>query len=121
MSELDDLARAGQAAPVRVPVPNYDEIVDGARALRWLAAIVAGVGWVSAAGGAIGFVLGIVAAVDPSDFSPEARLSIVGLIPFAAGVLAYGIVCLLAAAVVRMIAAAGLALRDLARNSFHRR
>lgn len=101
------------------PTPEYDEIVSGASALGVLASLVAGVGWLFVLGGFVFIVIAIGETVNPQ-VSPVHGVSVVTLVVGGAVALGYGVMILLAASLVRMIGSMGLALRDLARNSFRR-
>jgi hypothetical protein len=113
MSDPDQLSSAKQAAVQRAVVPEYP-----VGTLRLLARIVTVVGGVIAALGVLCIVLFVVGVV--SDWKG---------MPVAAGALATGgvamllngVVLLMGASAVNMLAAVSLAVRDMARNSFPRR
>ena len=102
-----------------VPRPKYQELERAAGSLRRLTSVVAASAWLSLLAGAACL---FAAAVVRDD---HAGVALAGLTPFTLGAvgaaaLAYGLLSLLAAAFARMAAAAGLALRDLARNSLRK-
>jgi len=101
----DDRAelRGRLSAGAKEPIPNYGAILLGASLLRVLAAL-------SAIGGALELVAGIL-ALAASGAGIGERLQAEQLI-------SSGVMALVGAAVLGMLAALGAAIRDMARNSF---
>jgi hypothetical protein len=118
MSEPDQLSSANQAAVQRAVVPEYPDILEGVGSLRFLARIVTVVGGVIAALGVLCIVLFVVGVVSDWKGMPVAAgaLATAGV-----AMLLNGVVLLMGASAVNMLAAVSLAVRDMARNSFPRR
>jgi hypothetical protein len=104
-----DYSAGAPNAPEPQPgtVPTYPDLVRGASALRGLADLVWGFGWLSIIGGGFWFGAGL--------FGYDWGDRVVGMI-----LVVSGVVDVVAAAVLRMLGAAALALRDMAINSFYK-
>lgn len=103
---LDDLAAAAQTSHrVGRPAPGYQDIVTGASVLRVLASI-----WIFL--GVVALLIG--AVMVPVGFARREE-DLAGLGGF---LLLIGLNNVIFALLVRMFASIGLAIRDIARNSF---
>src|SRR4051812_20582138 len=94
--------------------PRYEEIVTSARWLYGMGVVVAIVGWVVIGLAIILGVTCLVGQLRPKPILPPALGWMTVLYLAAAGLIA-----IYTAAVTRILASVGLAVRDMARNSFH--
>ena len=101
----------------RGPVPDYGAIVTGARVLNAVALLNGLVGGLAAA---VGLLVVLLAVVGGKSAAGRPGVVVGATIDSAAGLvlLAVGVLLLAVGAVVRMVAVVGLAVRDIARNSF---
>jgi hypothetical protein len=118
LDALGAAARTAQARHVVPQVPEYPEIDAGAGTLRFLAALVAGVGWLFLLVGLGLIVFGVLVTLYPTSASGDTP--VFTLVATGLGSTAYGVLILLAASLVRMLASVGLAVKDIAQNSFRR-
>jgi hypothetical protein len=110
---IDYRSPRASAAAITSDIPTYQAILRGDVWLRALAAIIAGFGWVSVGLAGLLLLLTLPAAASGASLS--------GIVAFALSIgpaLLAGLLLLAVSAILRWAASVGLAIRDLARNSF---